>query len=70
MVGPWAWAARIRREKVLVSTAMLAGFEFKGTRPLTAYYGVDGLLYREPIPNWLWAESWLSTKGIKIDGTE
>ncbi len=68
MVGPWGWAARMRREDLLVSTAILMGHDFE-------LFNLHRRIFRLSAPyippqQWEIAEVWLHFQGIEFDGTE
>lgn len=70
MVGPWGWAARMKREDLLIATAVLMGWE---PRPGWGRPGIVDTMdpYEwEPAPDWMWAEMWLRRRGIEFTDLE
>lgn len=68
MVGPWGWAARMKREDLLIATAVLMGHSFDYWR--WPKYGTEMRVYRPHVPKWLYAEQWLRDRGVEFTGLE
>lgn len=71
MVGPWGWAARMKREDLLIATAVLMGWEPhpEWARP-PMWRVIDPYEHAPPASDWMWAEMWLRQRGIEITGLE
>lgn len=69
MVGPWGWAARMKREDLLISTAVLMGYDFEVYHLHQRIFGRHPHYYTLP-RQWEVAESWLRLHHIEFDGTE
>jgi hypothetical protein len=69
MIGPWGWAARLLRDDLLISTAMLLGFRFPDA--------TETWRYLKPTMDWEadrytkaeLAEEWLGDRRIRVTPT-
>ena len=70
MVGPWGWAARMKREDLLIATAVLLGVKFEPSYERPRLKKGDPWDYSPPAADWIWAEVWLRKRGIEFTGLE
>lgn len=68
-MGPWGWAARIKREQALVATAGLLGME-RAFKVYAMQFDPSGYPRRQRAPRWFEAQFWLMiTKNLEITET-